>query len=207
MPENPEITSRLSPINFSSTNKIGGTEKSHGPGIFVATENNLSVVEVALRCGKGNAFKKALERHYNIAVPQQGGLANSDNLSVYWCGPDKWYFSATGKQEGQLHAELSDILTDLASVCDQSHGRIKIYVSGENSRDLLAKGMQVDLHPCVFKPGQCAVTQMAHIAVHLALREDGTFEVSFYRSFAECFLEWLLEMSLEFGYQLKMHDR
>jgi sarcosine oxidase subunit gamma len=54
----------------------------------------------------------------------------------------------------------------------------------------------------MFKPGYCAVTQIAHVGVHLAQVGPDAFELSVFRGFAESFWEWLTEQAEEFGYQV-----
>jgi sarcosine oxidase subunit gamma len=75
-------------------------------------------------------------------------------------------------------------------------------VEGPKARALLAKGTAVDLHPQQFPIGMSAMTQMAHVGVHLTRVGADAFELSVFRGFAESFWNWLAEQALEFGYQL-----
>ena len=52
-----------------------------------------------------------------------------------------------------------------ASVTDQSDGRVVLEISGPRVRDVLAKGVMLDLHERDFRPGATAVTLMAHTGV------------------------------------------
>ncbi len=54
-----------------------------------------------------------------------------------------------------------------------------------------------------FRSGQCALTQMAHVGVHLTRVGEDAFELSVFRGFSESFWEWLTEQAEEFGYQVK----
>ena len=112
----------------------------------------------------------------------------------------QYYVVADGLTEGALYEGLKDRLDGIASVSDQSHGRIIIRIGGKKSRQVLAKGTPVDLHADEFPVGQSAVTQMAHIGVHLTRTGENTFEVSVFRGFAESFWEWLTQQAEEFGY-------
>jgi heterotetrameric sarcosine oxidase gamma subunit len=88
----------------------------------------------------------------------------------------------------------------LASVSDQSDGRVVVRVSGPHARDMLAKGVMVDLHPRAFRPGDVAVTSVAYIGAHLwQLDDTQTYELAVYRSFGVSFWRWLLEAGAEFG--------
>ena len=85
---------------------------------------------------------------------------------------------------------------------DQSHGRVVIRIDGPKSRALLAKGTPVDLHPSEFPVGKSALTQMAHVSVHLTRTGTDEFTLSVFRGFSESFWEWLTSQAGEFGYQV-----
>ncbi len=50
---------------------------------------------------------------------------------------------------------------------DQSDARLVLHLSGPRVRDVLAKGVPIDLHPKVFKPGDVATTLIAYIGVQI----------------------------------------
>ena len=70
-------------------------------------------------------------------------------------------------------------------------------------RAVLAKGTPVDLHDDEFAVGRSAVTQMAHVGVHLTRTGEDGFELSVFRGFSESFWEWLTEQAEEFGYLVR----
>ena len=51
-------------------------------------------------------------------------------------------------------------------------------------RDVLAKGVPIDLHPKVFKPGDVAVTLIAYIGVQIDMLDDTTYQLTAPRSMA-----------------------
>jgi sarcosine oxidase subunit gamma len=148
----------------------------------------MSLAHVAARTGKARAVSRRL-----AALP---------GVQVMWAGPDQHYVKAAGLTDGALVAELKRKLGADASVTDQSHGRVILLVEGPKARALLAKGTAVDLHPQQFPVGMSAMTQMAHVGVHLTRVGADAFELSVFRGFAESFWNWLAEQALEFGYQV-----
>ena len=91
-------------------------------------------------------------------------------------------------------------MAGLASISDQSDGRIIIRVSGPRARQTLAKGIPIDLDPASFGPGDTALTAAGHINVQFwQLDAMPTFEFAVFRSFAAAFCEWLKEAGAEFG--------
>ena len=120
-----------------------------------------------------------------------------------WAGPDQYFVVAQGRGEGALYRELKAALDGIASVSDQSHGRVIIRIEGPKVRNVLAKGTPVDLHADEFAVGKSALTQMAHVGVHLTRVGDDAFELSVFRGFAESFWEWITSQAEEFGYMVR----
>ena len=129
-------------------------------------------------------------------------LAALKDCEVLWAGSEQCYVVADGRAEGALYNELNNALGRVAAVCDQSHGRLIIRISGPKSRAVLAKGTAVDLHPAEFPIGKCALTQMAHVVVHLVRTGEDSFELSVFRGLSESFWDWLTMQSEEFGYRI-----
>ena len=176
-----------------------GADRPQGPGVVLALRHPVSIVGVIARKGKAQAASEAIERHFGVPCPPAGESRSNDRLALHWCGFEQWYAVA----DGALHETLRDRLAGLASVADQSHGRVILHLEGPKVRDLLAKGTGLDLHPRAYGPGRSAVTQMAHIGVHVAQVGPDAFELSLFRGFAESFWEWLGEMSAEYGYEVR----
>jgi methylglutamate dehydrogenase subunit D len=88
-------------------------------------------------------------------------------------------------------------------VADQSDARLVLRLSGPSVRDILVKGVPVDLHPKAFKPGDVAVTLVAYIGVQLDMLDDATFQLTAPRSMAGSFWSWLTAAATEFGYEIR----
>jgi sarcosine oxidase subunit gamma len=144
-----------------------------------------------------------MDKHFGLACPPPGHSTANGALALHWCGFEQYYAVADGFADGALYGELRESLSGLASVSDQSHGRVIFCIEGPRARDVLAKGTPVDLHPRAFGTGRSAVTQMAHVGVHIAQIGPDAFELSVFRGFAQSFWEWLGEMSGEYGYEVR----
>jgi sarcosine oxidase subunit gamma len=85
-------------------------------------------------------------------------------------------------------------------VSDQSDGYAVLRLGGRDVRSMLAKGIAVDLHPRVFRTGDAAVTQIAHMGVMLWQLDDRpTYEIAVFRSLAGSFWHWMAASAEEFG--------
>lgn len=180
-----------------------GADVVGGPGVRLSLRHPVSIVTVIARKGKAKALSAAMKTAWGIETPAPGHSASGrGGITVHWCGAEQYFVVADNVPESALHDDLVKRLAGLASISEQSHGRVVISMSGPMARHVLAKGTPVDLHPRAFGPGRCAMTQMAHVGVHLAQVGPENFELSLFRGFAENFWEWLTEMALEFGYEV-----
>ena len=173
------------------------------PGVTLSIRHPVSIVCVIARKGRTDAVSSLLHAQYGIALPTAGGSAPAEELVLHWWGANQYSAQAEDLAEARLYRELRSHLEGVASCSDQSHGRVIFSLVGPRVRDLLAKGTSVDLHPRIFGPGHCAVTQMAHVGVHLAQTGPDAFEISVARSFSCGFWEWLAGQAQELGYEIR----
>jgi sarcosine oxidase subunit gamma len=90
-----------------------------------------------------------------------------------------------------------------AAVVDQSDARLVLRLSGPRVRDVLAKGVPVDLHPKAFKPGDVASTLVAYVGVQIDMLDDApTYQLMAPRSMAGTLWSWLAASAAEFGYDV-----
>lgn len=109
-----------------------------------------------------------------VGMGRQSWLAYADGVSPFWAD------------------ELRQRLDPLASVSDQSSGYVIMRLTGKGARIVLQRGMPIDLHPDVFRPGSAATTVIAHIgAIVWQLDDKPTYEIATFRSFSESFRHWL----------------
>jgi sarcosine oxidase subunit gamma len=178
---------RISPLANVAVQGRFGADKG-APGVIFLVRHPLSIVLAIARQGQAEALAAFLDA--------------LDGVAVQWAGAEQYYVIAEGRAEAALYRELREKLAGLASVSDQSHGRVIIRISGSKARNVLAKGTPVDLDRHEFPIGQCAVTQMAHIGVHLSRVGVDTYDLSIFRGFATSFWEWITSQAEEFGYQV-----
>ena len=90
-------------------------------------------------------------------------------------------------------------LNDLAILTPLFHSRTRIFIEGVAARDVLSKGIPLDLHTSVFKPGMFAMTGIHHTPVLLHCTSENRFEIYTLRTFALSVYEWLTDAALEFA--------
>jgi methylglutamate dehydrogenase subunit D len=166
--------------NVAKTGRFGADKGE--PGVTLSVVHPVTIIMAVARKGKGKALRVALD--------------NLKKLEVQWAGPDQYYVYDV------QFADLKRKLESLASVSDQSHGRVMMRIDGPKVRAVLAKGTPVDLHEQEFPIGKSALTQMAHVSVHLTRTGADEFTLSVFRGFSESFWEWLTSQAAEVGYQV-----
>ena len=135
-----------------------------------------------------------------------------DGIYTLCLGPDEWLIVTPSNKEQILYSELTQALEQLhTSINLVGESRTLIRLSGLYARNVLAKGCSVDLHPRVFKPGQCAQTILGRsdITVHQVADEAGTnaatYDIIVFRSFAEYVWTWLEDAAREYGVRVVIH--
>lgn len=177
--------------------------KDGAPGVTISLVHPVSIVTIIARAGKAKALSDAMKKSFGTALPAPGKSARGKAVSFFWCGAEQWFAIAQGMEEGALFAALAKSSGGLASLSDQSHARMMLRVEGPDARTLLARGTPVDLHPREFGPDASAMTQMAHVGVHVAASGTDGFELSVFRGFGESFFEWLTGQAAGLGYELR----
>lgn len=142
-----------------------------------------------------------------LELPRAPNTANaSDGRALLWLAPQQWLLVCDGEQiligEQQLQAALDKTG---ATVVDVSHAYLVITVSGGRARDVLAKGVPIDVDPVAFEVGACAQTCLGDMNVLLGVRDTQTIDLYVGRSYATSLWHWLRVSAAEFGYSVVGH--
>lgn len=129
-------------------------------------------------------------------APRLRDLFGADADAIRSFGPGQWL---AVRNQPTSHAELQAMVAKLAPDAygvDQTHGRVRIEVSGRAVTSVLAKGTAVDFEGMAI--GQLAMTMMGHISVHMTRCGQDRFELVVLRGFAESLWDELVLLSAEF---------
>ncbi len=172
--------------------------------VGVAERAGLGLATLTVRKGKRDALKAALLHHYGLDLLDGPRVSRGNGLILVGTGPDS--FLAVKDGGGWAFArELETTLAGLVSVADQSSGYGVVRLEGPAARQVLAKGVPVDLHPLAFRPDDAAVTLASHVGIILwqepsaRPEQEPIYDIAVFRSFAESFWHWLEESAVEFG--------
>jgi methylglutamate dehydrogenase subunit D len=172
------------------------------PGLLIEERTDLALATMTARRGKERDLKSAVAAAYGLDLPDGPRVASKDGVSFAGIGIGQW-LAAAEPGETDFVRRLRARLAGLASIADQSDGRVVLRLRGDHVRDVLAKGVPLDLHPRRFKAGDVASTLVAHIGVQIEQLDDQpTFQLTAFRSLAGSLWSWLTKSAAEFGYEV-----
>ena len=192
-------TGRQSPLSaFFAT---AADDPADGAAVVISERPFLGHLNLRGDPGDGG-FTSAAAGVLGFALPTEPNTTVGEGgLLALWLGPDEWLVVTPPDAQTRLADSLETALQGVhASVTDVTGGQTVITLSGARAREVLAKGCPLDLHPAVFKPGDCAQTLLAKANVTMRCVDDSpSFELIVRRSFAEYAALWLHDAALEYG--------
>lgn len=134
----------------------------------------------------------AVNEATGVSLPGANEFDADGERLLAWLGPDEFLFVGDNRDASGMEKRLRDRLSGVVSaLTDVSAGFTTLVVSGAGAREFLAKGWALDLHPRVFRPGQCAQSYLAKAPALLLQRNAApVFELIVRRSFADYLWAW-----------------
>ena len=173
------------------------------PGVHLSERIGLGLATVASRKGQSEALKRKVRKAYGVDLPDRSIIVQGPAVSFVGTGPGQWLAVSASLKHDALARDLAKRLKGLASVSDQSDGRTVIRVSGPRARDVLAKGLPIDLDPRAFPKDGAATSVISLMGVQLWQVDDTpTYDIAVFRSLSGSFWRWLTASAAEFGYEV-----
>ena len=164
-------------------------------------ERTMALASVVARRDQRDALGRKVAERYGLQLPDGPRRSTAGSVTFAGVAPGQWVASTEGAAD--FVTGVRSDLGSLAAVADQSDSRLVVRLSGPRVRDVLVKGLAVDLHPRAFKLGDVAVTLVAHIGVQIDMLDDApTYQLAAARSMAGSFWSWLTASAAEFGYDV-----
>jgi len=198
---NRPLISQSALSGIASPGRFGKAEGE--PGVLISERIGLGLATVACRKGKADALKAAVAKAYGVDLPESSAVAQGPAVSFIGQGPGQWLAVSETLANEALARDLAQRVAGLASISDQSGGRTVLRVSGKRARDVLAKGLPIDLDPRAFPLGSAATSVIALMGVQLWQGDDTrSYDIALFRSLSQSFWRWLTASAAEFGYEV-----
>jgi len=138
-----------------------------------------------------------------LPVELYRGVTHNDSRLVRITPQQYWWIAASSASMVRLARELPP---SAGTVTLLSAGRVRIRISGSKAREVLAKGIPLDLHTKAFQVGCSAHTGLHHTGVFLERVADDGYEIYVQRSYAAWIWAWLIDAALPFGYDIVVEE-
>jgi sarcosine oxidase subunit gamma len=171
------------------------------PGVVVSERAGLGLATLAAR--RGAPLRVAVKASYGVDLPEGSAIVHGPAVSFIGYGPGQWLAVSESLANEALAGDLAQKLKGLASISDQSGGRTVFRISGPRARDVLAKGLPIDLDPRFFPLGSAATSTISLMGVQLWQTDDTrSYDVAVFRSVSASFWRWLTASAAEYGYEV-----
>jgi heterotetrameric sarcosine oxidase gamma subunit len=184
----------------------GGRDGVHGGRQLRLTEvRGWHLAQLAVFAPQRSEFEQRLRDLSGAQLPEglYRGVTHGDSRLIRITAQQYWWIAASDASMVRLARELPP---SAGTVTLLSAGRVRVRIAGPTARDVLAKGIPLDLHPNAFSVGQSAQTGMHHTGVFLERVADDGYEIYVPRSYAAWLWEWLIDAALPFGYDIMVDE-
>ncbi|MET0689324.1 MAG: sarcosine oxidase subunit gamma family protein [Methyloceanibacter sp.] len=182
-------------------------KRDGGAGVTISERIGLGLATVAARKGQARALQDRVREAYGVDLPQTSRVVVGPDVNFVGYGPGQWLAVSETLANETLACALAERLKGLASISEQSSGRTVIRVSGARARDVVAKGLPIDLDPRAFPLGSAATSTISLMGVQLWQADDTrSYDIAVFRSLSESFWRWLAASAAEFGYEVVAPD-
>lgn len=176
------------------------TANTSRAGVVMSEVAHRTIVNI-----RGNAadpaFAAAVKTATGVDLPAKANtVAGNSDRQILWLGPNEWWVTAKdGEAAALVEALRGAFAGQHATACDVSESRAIITLKGPKAREVLMRGISLDLHPKVFGIGQCAQTGLSRCNVLLhQVGEGPRFEIYVLKSFSDYLWRWLEQIAGDF---------
>jgi sarcosine oxidase, subunit gamma len=135
---------------------------------------------------------QVLARPFAAEIASRLGESTDDGAyALRAVGPGSWYIVSEMPLTPRDVAQLETTLGPQTWLIDQTHGRVRVEISGPGAMRRLTTGTAVDLSSQRFPVGAGCETLFGHIGIHLTRTGDDRFELLVGRSYAVSLWEQL----------------
>jgi sarcosine oxidase, subunit gamma len=196
-----ETYQRRSPLSHLGLVARAASSRKDGAGIVMSEVPHRTIINIR-GTASDPAFSSAVQTATGLALPSAANTVSTEGVwQILWLGPNEWWITGPdGEAESLVEALRANFAGQHATACDVSESRAIIALKGPSAREVLMRGVSLDLHPREFRVGQCAQTGVSRANALIHLVDDApTFELYVLKSFSDYLWRWLEQVAADFN--------
>ena len=200
-----EAYQRRSALAHFGLNALATKGSEGKAGITVGEIAHRAIINIRGNAADG-AFTAAVRNATGVDLPTFANtVVTVGDIRILWLGPDEWWIVASdARRVALIEALRREFAGQHTNVTDVSESRTIITLTGPAARDVLARGISLDLHPRAFGPGQCAQTSLSKANVLLHQTDNApSYEIYILKSFSDYLWRWIGLIAEDFGLAVK----
>jgi sarcosine oxidase subunit gamma len=170
--------------------------------VKLGEQRGWSLTQLAGFAGTLGELGQLVRPLFGVDLPAKiGEVAPAASHQLFKVGPEQFWI--LGPRQDDLAPRLqAELAPATGAVTPLYHSRTRIFVEGEAARELLAKGIPLDLHPDLFRVRDFALTGLHHTPVLLLRSAPDRYEILAMRSFALAVWAWLTDAAMPLGFDV-----
>ncbi|MFT3732459.1 MAG: sarcosine oxidase subunit gamma family protein [Hyphomicrobium sp.] len=158
----------------------------------ISEHSDVAVTQIAARRDGRETLRDLARSIFGADLPLTPRVVQAGERMIVWAGPDHWLIIDKRSGDADPSAQLAKALHGVASVLDVSDSRTIFRLHKAHPSDALVRSMAIDFEDNAFKPGDVAITQVAHLGLMVWRLPDGSgYEFACARTYARDFFHWL----------------
>ena len=184
-----------------------GAGRTKPRALSIGEVGGFALLQVAAFADTRMELERAVRSALGIDLPQRSDTpSRAGGYRVFKVGPEVFWIVGPDDTRtvpsSWVAAVREAVPAAIGSVTPLSHGRTRLLIEGASAREVLSKGIALDLHPDVLQPGACALTGLQGTPVLLHRTGPDAYELYVLRTFAAWIWEWLTDAALPLGYEV-----
>jgi sarcosine oxidase subunit gamma len=187
---------------FAGHARPGRFGRAGGSPLSIVEHMGFALVAAIARPGRQAGMRQAGREGLGLDLPEGPKAVFSGEVTGIGIGPGRWLLLAEGAAAAGFSERAAAALSGHGLVSEQSSARGLISIKGPEIREMLTRGVTLDLDARVFGPGDAAATAIAHVDATLWQSGPGpVYRLLVPRGFAGSFWHWLDASAAPFGYE------
>jgi heterotetrameric sarcosine oxidase gamma subunit len=186
---------------FATTGTTQRFGRAVGPASVRATlRRDIAIAQLIAKPGQSAALAARIADRIGITLPPPGRRLVAGHLGFAATQPAGWLATADGEDGALFAQQMMADLSAFADVTDLTGDVAIVDISGEHSRDLLARGLELDTDPRVFPAGHCGQAALGRMMLTVGCSESGAvFQLAINSRDLPDFANWLAASGTAFG--------